>query len=65
MRVRNKPFRIKIIVPYGSTTESIEDKFHHDLKKALKETEREVTLILGNFNAKVGRKADGGIVGEF
>lgn len=63
-----RPCNINIIQIYTPTTANTEDKvenFYQDLDTVLKETNKEeINIILGDFNAKVGKVKVEGIVGE-
>ena len=69
LKLNATPCNINIITAYAPTSESTEeeiDKFYTELDKTLKETKKEeLNVILGDFNAKVGKGIDGEVVGEF
>lgn len=68
VKLRDKPFNINIVQVYAPTTgkpdEEIEE-FYDLLQKALKYIKKsELCVIMGDFNAKIGRGRVEGIVGE-
>lgn len=58
-----------VVSSYAPTSKSGENKietFYNDLKEALRHIKKnEITLLLGDFNAKVGKGVDENIVGNY
>ncbi|XP_062826436.1 uncharacterized protein LOC134296169 [Anolis carolinensis] len=68
IRVQGKPFNITVIQIYAPTTaaEEVElDQFYEDLQHLLDNTpKRDIILITGDWNAKVGSQMTTGITGR-
>ena len=68
-KLKGKQVDIAIIQAYAPTTASIEeeiDEFYDTLEKAKKQCKSaDVTIIVGDLNAKVGNEPDGETVGKF
>ncbi|XKL62987.1 hypothetical protein PGB90_005351 [Kerria lacca] len=60
IQLERKPTTVNIIQVYASTADSLEEeaeKFYDDLENALSITKSfEITIIMGDFNAKVGEE---------
>ena len=69
MKINGHPFNVNIIQVYAPTQESTEeevDEFYDQVAEAQKQCKsQEITLILGDFNAKVGMDRYEDIVGSF
>lgn len=69
MRIRAKPVDLNIIQVYAPTSDSTEqelEQFYSDIRDLLRLTKNhEVTLIMGDFNAKLGKGKFEDIVGPF
>ena len=67
VKIHGNPFNIIIIVVYVPTTGSTEeeiDTFYETLKEAKSQCKpKEVNIIIGDLNAKVGSETDGRTVG--
>ena len=68
MKLKAKPFNIKIIQVYAPTSASTEEEleeFYEELDKCKKECKsHEVNIVMGDFNTKIGRGRDTGIEGR-
>ncbi|BFZ16297.1 hypothetical protein BsWGS_19336 [Bradybaena similaris] len=68
VKLIGRPFNINIIQIYAPTGESSDDsieEFYNDIESALKKCkDSEITIIMGDFNAKVGNQGDGCTVGN-
>ena len=66
---QSKPFNITVIQAYAPTsnTEGAEvEQFYEDLQDLLELTpQKDVLLIIGNWNAKVGSQETPGVTGKF
>jgi len=60
VRLNDKPRNITLIQVYGPTTAATDEemeRFYQDLSQAVKQvTKRDMLLVMGDFNAKVGRR---------
>ena len=69
VRFQGKPFNITVIQVYASTsnTEKAEVKwFYEDLQDLLELTpKKDVLVIIGDWNAKVGSQEIPGVTGKF
>lgn len=69
IKLQGKPFDIGIIQAYAPTTdyEDLEvDKFYDDLDMVMKQLKsQDVKIVMGDFNAKVGKEKIENIVGPF
>ena len=67
VRFQGKPFNIKVIQVYATTTNAKEaERFYKDLKDLLELTPRkDVLFITGGWNAKVGSQEIPGVAGKF
>lgn len=68
-KIKAQPFNVNIIQVYAPTTDHAEeeiDKFYSDLEEAKKVCKsQEVTIIMGDLNAKVGKGRYGRAVGPY
>ena len=58
----NKMYTLKVIQVYAPTSISSDEeieKFYDDISKVLDEEKTKYTILMGDFNAKVGKKNDG------
>ena len=66
---QGKPFNITVIQVYAPTSNAEEaevERFYEDLQDLLELTpKRDVLFIIGDWNAKVGRKETRGVTGKF
>lgn len=64
---KNKKFNlIQIYAPTADKSEDLMESFYEDLNTVLKSTKKEdITVIMGDFNAKVGKEKVEGCTGEF
>ena len=66
---QGKPFNITVIQIYAPTTNAEEaeiEQFYEDLQDLLELTPRkDVLIILGNWNAKVGSQDIPGVIGKY
>ena len=64
---QGKPFNITVIQVYAPTTNGEEDdQFYEDLQDLLELTpKKDVLLIIGDWNAKVGSQENTGVTGKF
>lgn len=69
IKLKGSPLNVNLIQVYAPTADSDEDEiesFYHNLKQLLKSTKQhEITLIIGDFNAKVGSEKTTGVTGAF
>lgn len=69
LKLRAHPLNINLVQVYAPTSDSNDadiEKFYADLEELLKNNKRhEVTIIMGDFNAKIGRGKVDNIVGKF
>jgi len=60
VRLNARPRNVTLIQVYGQTTASADEemeKFYQDLSQAVKQVpKRNILLVMGDFNAKVGRR---------
>ena len=66
---QGKPFNIRVIQAYAPTSNAEEtevERFYEDLQDLLELTpQNDVLFIIGDWNAKVGRKETPGVMGKF
>ena len=69
VRFQGKPFNIIVIQVYAQTSNDKEDQVEHfydDLQELLELTpKKDVTFIIGDWNAKVGSQEIPGVTGKF
>ncbi|XP_053229029.1 craniofacial development protein 2-like [Podarcis raffonei] len=69
IRIQGRPFNITVIQVYAPTTGAEEteiDQFYEDLQHLIEVTpKKDVLLIIGDWNAKVGRQEIKGTTGKF
>ena len=69
IQIQGRPFNITVIQVYAPTTDAEEaktDQFYEDLQHLLELTpKKDVLLILGDWNAKVGSQEIKGTTGKF
>lgn len=69
LEIQADPVNISLIQVYAPTGESEEEtveSFYTDLERLMKQRrKRNVTIVMGDWNAKVGNGRDGGVVGEY
>ena len=69
VRFQDKPFNIKVIQVYAPTSNAEEaevEQFYEDLKDLLELTpKKDVPVIIGDCNAKVGSQETPGVTGKF
>ena len=69
VRLQRKPFNIMVIQIYALTSNAEEvevERFYEDLQDLLELTfKKDVVLIIGNWNAKVGSQETPGVTGKF
>ena len=69
IRIQGRPFNITVIQVYAPTTDAEEaetDHFYEDLQHLLELTpKKDVLLIIGDWNAKVGSQEIKGTTGKF
>ena len=64
----SKPFNITVIQVYAPTSNTEEaevEQFYEDLQELLELTPTYVTVIIGDWNAKVGSQETPGMTGKF
>ncbi len=65
----SKPVSMNVIQVYAPTTDADDDAveaFYAEVKNALRLTKaHEVNIVMGDFNAKIGRGSVGGVIGMF
>ena len=68
-KIEAKPFNITIIQCYAPTTDHPEkevEEFYSQIEEALKQTNsQDMVIILGDFNAKVGKTATSTSIGKY
>ena len=66
---QGKPFNITVIQAYATTSNAEEDeveRFYEDIQDLLELTpKKDVLLIIGDWNAKVGSQETPGVTGKF
>ena len=66
---QGKPFNITVIQPYALTSNAEEaevEQFYEELQDLLELTsKKDVLLIIGDWNAKVGSQETPGVTGKF
>jgi len=69
VKLKASPFNVNIIVVYAPTAEAEEediDNFYDSLNEVYSCCKsQEITIVMGDFNAKVGSERDGKVVGSF
>lgn len=68
LKIGANPTNLNIIQVYAPTSECTEreiERFFEELNNALKTIKKRVTIIMGDFNAKVGKSAVETIIGEY
>ena len=69
VRFQDKPFNITVIQVYASTSNADETEvewFYEDLHDLLELTpKKDVLLVIGDWNAKVGSQETPGVTGKF
>ena len=67
VRFQGKPFNITVIQVYAPTSNADKDEwFYEDLQDLLEPTpQKDVLLIIGDWNAKVGSQETPGVTGKF
>ena len=69
VRFQGKPFNITIIQAYAPTSKAEEaevERFYEDLQDLLERTlKKDVPVIIGDWNAKVGSQETPGVTGKF
>ena len=69
VKLKASPFIVNILVIYAPTAEAEEEeinKFYRSLDEMMKSCKSdEVTIVMGDFNAKVGEQRDGKTVGPY
>ena len=69
VRVQGKPFNSTVIQVYAPTSNAEEaefERFYEDLQDLLELTpKKDVLLIIGDWNAKVGSQETPGVTGKF
>ena len=69
VRYQRKPFNITVIQVYAPTSNAAESEvewFYEDLQDLLELTpKRDVLVIVGDWNAKVGSQETPGVTGKF
>ena len=69
VHLQGKPFNITVIqiyAPASNTEEAEVERFYEDLQDLLELTpQKDVFLIIGNWNAKVGGQETPGVTGKF
>nr|XP_034830054.1 craniofacial development protein 2-like [Maniola hyperantus] len=69
LQVEAKPFNINLIQVYAPTADKDEvlvENFYSDIEIALKQTKKhEITLVMGDFNSKLGRGTVSDIIGPY
>jgi len=69
VKLQGQPFNISIITVYAPTADSSEediDAFYESLEEAKSQCKSgEITIVMGDLNAKVGSGTDGKTVGKF
>ena len=64
--LQGKPFDITVIQVYATTSNAEEaERFHEDLQDLLELTpKKDVLVIIGDWNAKVGSQETPGVIGK-
>ena len=69
LQLRSKPIDINIIQVYAPTSDAddnVVEAFYMEVKEMLKLTKpHEVNIVMGDFNAKIGRGSVDGVVGRY
>lgn len=69
IKLRGSPFNVNLIQVYAPTSDKSEEvieDFYAQIKEVLKNTKRrDINIIMGDFNAKVGKGSEDDIVGNF
>ena len=69
VRLQSKPFNIMVIQVYAPTSNTEEAEvewFYEDLQDPLELTpQKDILLIIGDWNAKVGSQETPGVTGKF
>ena len=67
IRFQGKPFNITVIQVYAPTSNAEEaEQFYEDLQDLLElTTKKDVLLIIGDWNTKVGSQETPGVTGKF
>ena len=68
VRSQGKSFKITVIQVYAPTSKTEEaevEKFYEDLQASELTPKKDVLLILGDWNAKVGSQETPGVTGKF
>lgn len=69
LQLNSKPVQVNIIQVYAPTADSPDgeaESFYHDLRQTLRKLKRkDVTIIMGDFNAKIGEGGGTEFVGPF
>lgn len=69
LKINAAPIKLTIIQVYAPTSLSSDEdleSFYIDLREAMKHTAaNEMTVVLGDFNAKLGKGEDGNVIGKF
>ena len=69
VKLHGQPFNISIIVVYAPTSDSSDEEiegFYEKMEEAKSQCKsNEITIIMGDINAKVGKGSDGKTVGPF
>ena len=68
-KFNTRPFEMYVAQVYASTSTADQDdidQFYHDLDKALEMSKsREIKIVMGDLNAKIGKRAEGLSVGQY
>lgn len=69
LQLTTKPVNLNIIQVYAPTTDHDDNEvetFYHQIKELLKATKKhEITIIMGDWNAKVGKGATANVTGQY
>lgn len=69
LQINTRPFKLNLIqvyAPHYEHTDAAVEVFYEDVQKAVDQTKpQDVTIVMGDFNAKVGEGKDMDVVGEF
>ena len=68
VKLQGKPFNINLIQVYALTkeySEDINEAFYEQVETAFKFKNKEYTIVMGDFNAKVGNKKHKDIIGNY
>ena len=67
--MNTRPIKLNIIQVYAPTTEAADqeiEEFYEEVERVLQTTKcNEINIIMGDFNAKIGRGRENNIVGPF